>query len=115
MRLTIFHNAVRGMRVLFDATRKLGIPLENPDKNGVFGSQLLLLDNVAAAVNEGNFRDFRPLLQSLWSDAGIRAAYDRRSIFQERICHLESLAPFDCSWDTLLPCHMWSPPSDQGP
>ena len=97
MRLTIFHNAVRGMRVLFDATRKLGIPLENPDKNGVFGSQLLLLDNVAAAVNEGNFRDFRPLLQSLWSDAGIRAAYDRRSIFQERICHLESLAPFDRS------------------
>ena len=47
MRLTIFHNAVRGMRVLFDATRKLGIPLENPEKNGVYGSQLLLLDNVA--------------------------------------------------------------------
>ena len=55
MRLTIFHNAVRGMRVLFDATRKLGIPLENPDRNAVFGSQLLLLDNVAAAVNEANF------------------------------------------------------------
>ena len=47
MRLTIFHNAVRGMRVLFDATRKLGIRLENPDKNAVYGSQLLLLDNVA--------------------------------------------------------------------
>ena len=91
MRLTIFHNAVRGMRVLFDATRKLGIPLENPDRNGVFGSQLLLLDNVAAAVNEANFRDFRPLLQSLWADAGIKAAYDRRSIFQERIFHLQTV------------------------
>jgi hypothetical protein len=47
IRLLTYHNMVRGMRVLVDATRKLGIPLENPEKNGLYGQQLLLIDNVA--------------------------------------------------------------------
>jgi hypothetical protein len=34
------------------------------------------------AVTETNFSDYRPLLSSLWSDAGVRTAFERRSAFQ---------------------------------
>ena len=64
------------MRVLVDANRKLSIPLANP-QNRVFGDQLLLFDNFSG-VNQTNFSDFKSLLLSLWNDAGIRSAFDRR-------------------------------------
>ncbi len=97
IRLHAYLNMVRGMRVLVDATRKLGIPLEHPERNALYGRQLLLMDNVAEAVNEANFADYKPLLASLWADAGVREAFERRAQFQIS----ESVAYFYDSLDRV--------------
>ena len=78
-RRIIYQNIIRGMKVLVDATRKLGIPLGNPERNAVACGQLLLFDGV---VDSTNFADFRPMLSALWADSGIQTAFERRSEYQ---------------------------------
>lgn len=79
-RRIIYQNMVKGMRVLVDANRKLNIPLRNAE-NRLAGDQLLLFDNFSALDVE-NFGDFRPLLAGLWTDQGIREAFERRAEYQ---------------------------------
>jgi len=79
-RTIIYQNMIKGMRVLVDAQRKLGIRLGN-NVNKAAGDQILLFDNFSAIDTE-NFSHFRPFLSSLWSDSGIREAFERRAEYQ---------------------------------
>ncbi|CAB0035638.1 unnamed protein product [Trichogramma brassicae] len=76
----IYQNIVRGMRVLVDARDKLNIPWEH-QKNYDIGYQLLKLENTTT-LDARSFLRCVPSLQSLWKDASIRRAFDRRREFQ---------------------------------
>ncbi|XP_023343117.1 guanine nucleotide-binding protein subunit alpha-12 [Eurytemora carolleeae] len=79
-RKIIYQNIIKGTKVLVDAQRKLGIPLSNPE-NHALGSQLLLFDNFAE-LNNKTFPEFESMISSLWSDEGIKRAYNRRNEYQ---------------------------------
>ena len=80
-RKIIYQNLIRGMRVLVDANRKLGIPLQNESQNRIYGEQLLLF-NDSSHIDKHNFNDLKPMLRSLWNDAGIQEAFERRNEYQ---------------------------------
>lgn len=68
------------MKVLVDARDKLNIPWENP-KNYDIGCRLLKLENTIV-LDTRVFLDQVSALRSLWKDASIRKAFDRRREFQ---------------------------------
>lgn len=77
---TIYHNILKGMKILVEARRRLQIPLENSknDENG---------QKVSSYHREGELTDeeFHPYvepLSSLWNDAGIQATVKRSNEFQ---------------------------------
>jgi len=76
----IYQNIIKGMKVLVDARDKLNIPWENP-KNYDIGFQLLKFENTMV-LDTRLFLHYVPALQSLWKDASIRRAFDRRREFQ---------------------------------
>ncbi|XP_015189419.1 PREDICTED: guanine nucleotide-binding protein subunit alpha homolog [Polistes dominula] len=76
----IYKNIIKGMKVLLDARDKLNIPWENP-KNYDIGYQLLKFENTMI-LDTRLFLHYVPALQSLWSDASIKKAFDRRREFQ---------------------------------
>jgi guanine nucleotide-binding protein subunit alpha-12 len=79
-RKVIYQNIIKGMKVLVDANRKLGIPLSNPT-NKQLGEQLLLFDSDSNIDNQ-MFPQFKTMLSSLWTDQGIKTAFLRRNEFQ---------------------------------
>jgi len=79
-RKIIYQNIIKGMKVLVDAQKKLGIPLTNKE-NSLLGDQLLLFDNTAS-LNNNTFPQFKTMITKLWSDEGIQRAFDRRNEFQ---------------------------------
>lgn len=52
-RQIIYQNIIKGIRVLVDASNKLGIPLEK-EENNFYGQQMLLFDNLTG-VHQNNF------------------------------------------------------------
>jgi len=76
----IYQNIIKGMKVLVDARDKLNIPWEN-SKNYDIGFQLLKFENTMV-LDARLFLHYVPALQSLWKDASIRRAFDRRREFQ---------------------------------
>ncbi|XP_046424657.1 guanine nucleotide-binding protein subunit alpha homolog [Neodiprion fabricii] len=76
----IYQNIIKGMKVLVDARDKLNIPWENP-KNYDIGYQLLKFENTTI-LDTKLFLHYVPSLQSLWNDASIKQAFDRRREFQ---------------------------------
>lgn len=76
----IYQNIIKGMKVLVDARDKLNIPWEN-SKNYDIGYQLLKFENTMV-LDARLFLHYVPALQSLWRDASIRKAFDRRREFQ---------------------------------
>lgn len=76
----IYQNIIKGMKVLVDARDKLNIPWEN-SKNYDIGYQLLKFENTMV-LDARLFLHYVPALQSLWKDASIRKAFDRRREFQ---------------------------------
>jgi len=79
-RKIIYQNIIKGTKVLVDAQRKLGIPLQNQE-NGRLGEQLMLFDNFSD-LNNNTFPQFQTMISSLWSDKGIKAAFSRRNEYQ---------------------------------
>ncbi|KAM5229362.1 LOW QUALITY PROTEIN: guanine nucleotide-binding protein subunit alpha-12 [Ctenodactylus gundi] len=72
----------QGSRVLVDARDKLGIPWQHAEteKHGMF---LMAFESQAGLpVEPATFQLYVPALRALWSDAGIREAFSRRSEFQ---------------------------------
>ncbi|XP_007247863.2 guanine nucleotide-binding protein subunit alpha-12a [Astyanax mexicanus] len=79
---TIFHNIIKGMRVLVDARDKLGVSWQNSEneKHGMF---VMSFENKPGkSVEVCTFQLYVPALQALWGDSGIQEAYGRRSEFQ---------------------------------
>lgn len=76
----IYQNIIKGMKVLVDARDKLNIQWENP-KNYDIGYQLLKFENTIV-LDTRLFLLYVPSLQSLWHDASIKKAFDRRREFQ---------------------------------
>lgn len=66
--------------MLVDARDKLNIPWGN-SKNYDIGYQLLKFENTMV-LDAKLFLHYVPALQSLWTDASIRKAFDRRREFQ---------------------------------
>lgn len=79
-RKIIYQNVVKGAKVLVDAQRKLGIPLENSD-NKSLGDHLLAYDNFAELNNE-TFPQMQSIITTLWADPGIKATFARRNEYQ---------------------------------
>lgn len=79
-RKIIYQNIIKGTKVLVDAQRKLGIPLQHQE-NSRLGDQLLLFDNFSELTNK-TFPQFQSMISSLWSDSGIKRAFKRRNEYQ---------------------------------
>lgn len=76
----VYQNIVKGMKVLVDARDKLNIPWEN-SSNSSYGYHILKFEN-SMMLDDKLFLHYAPSLLSLWNDAGIRKAFDRRREFQ---------------------------------
>ena len=79
-RYTIYHNILKGCKILVEARRRLQIPLENPI-NEQYGQKLSSYHR-DAEMSDQDFSEYVPALKSLWADAGLRATMDRSNEFQ---------------------------------
>jgi len=79
-RLVIYSNVVKGMKVLIDARDKLAIAWGNEANAGP--AQLVLAYDNNVKLEESVFAQFVPAIRALWTDSGIRMAFDRRREFQ---------------------------------
>ncbi|XP_061575530.1 guanine nucleotide-binding protein subunit alpha-12a isoform X1 [Cololabis saira] len=80
---TIYENILKGMRVLVDARDKLGISWQSCE-NEKQGMLVMSWEGRvgASGVEPSEFQLYVMALSALWADAGIQAAYARRSEFQ---------------------------------
>ena len=76
----IYHNILKGMKILVEARRRLQIQLENP-KNEDFGHQVLNYHRSSEFTPE-EFNPYSEALKSLWRDSGIQATVKRSNEFQ---------------------------------
>lgn len=76
----IYQNVVRGMQVLVDARDKLEIAWGDNDNAKIGNKILALQSNQIHDVK--TFVEYQSLLATLWMDAGIRRAFERRREFQ---------------------------------
>ena len=76
----IYANIVKGMRVLIDARLKLEIQWQDErcEKHAI---HLLSYDSLQR-LDEFTFNNYVKSLETLWSDAGIQDAFDRRIEYQ---------------------------------
>jgi len=79
-RLVIYGNIVKGMKVLIDARDKLGIPWG--DETNARPAQFIFGYDDNVKLEEPVFAQFVPAITALWTDSGIRMAFDRRREFQ---------------------------------
>lgn len=79
-RHTIYHNILKGMKILVEARRRLQIPLENP-KNESCGLTISSYHRDHELSPE-EFHPFVDALASLWKDAGIQSTLQRNNEFQ---------------------------------
>ncbi|XP_013094975.2 guanine nucleotide-binding protein subunit alpha-12-like isoform X1 [Biomphalaria glabrata] len=81
-RNVIYNNILKGMRVLIDARQKLHIPWGDEscakDATKVFDFNA----NGVLKLDSAVFCDYVDSLKKLWSDSGIRTAFDRRREYQ---------------------------------
>ena len=79
-RPTIYHNILKGVKILVEARKRLQIPLENP-KNEDFGKQIASYHRDHELMPE-EFHPYVPALASLWKDSGIQVTVKRSNEFQ---------------------------------
>ena len=79
-RATIFHNILKGMKILVEARRRLQIPLQNStnDENGHRVSSY----HREGELTDEEFHQYVEPLSALWNDAGIQATVKRSNEFQ---------------------------------
>ena len=76
----VYSNILKGMKVLADARRKLGIDWGDPNNQRYART---ILDFQAPQKIETNlFLQYVDAVSKLWQDEGIQIAYDRRREFQ---------------------------------
>ncbi|XP_045480959.1 guanine nucleotide-binding protein subunit alpha homolog [Harmonia axyridis] len=92
----IYENVVRGMQSSVDARAKLDIPWGDPTNSSA--EKELLLFNKVLHLDAKLFLSYTPSIAKLWSDSGIRRAFDRRREFQiVSTCHSCSVGYIDKS------------------
>ena len=79
-RPTIYHNILKGVKILVEARKRLQIPLENPN-NEDFGKQIASYHRDHELMPE-EFHPYVPALASLWKDSGIQVTVKRSNEFQ---------------------------------
>lgn len=79
-RQIIYHNILKGMKILVEARRRLRIPLSDP-KNEEFGLQIASYHRDHELTPE-EFHTFVEALRSLWKDSGIEKTFKRSNEFQ---------------------------------
>lgn len=83
-RHTIFHNMLKGTKILVEARRRLQIPLQNPrnEQNG----QIVSNYHREGDLTDEEFHPYVTPLSELWSDAGIQSTLKRSNEFQLVSC-----------------------------
>ena len=76
----IYSNVLKGMKVLADARRKLGIPWGDSECQ-IFGEQILNFVPTTT-IDTALFLEYVQAVKKLWGDSGIQEAYKRRNEFQ---------------------------------
>lgn len=79
-RPTIYHNILKGVKILVEARKRLQIPLEN-SKNEEYGKQIASYHRDHELMPE-EFHPYVPALLSLWKDSGIQVTVKRSNEFQ---------------------------------
>ena len=77
---TIYHNVLKGVKILVEARRRLQIPLEDP-RNEEYG-QLVASYHRNHELSPEEFHGFVEALTSLWKDSGIQNTVARSNEFQ---------------------------------
>lgn len=75
----IYHNILKGMRMLIEIRRKLGISLSEPSNEDYCD---IIIGYRSVSLGTEQFSLYRDALAALWADRGILEAYERRSKFQ---------------------------------
>lgn len=78
-KLTVYNNLVLGMKVLIDATIKLGVGFSSEESSNNASFVFSFDSNIK--LEEPVFQQYSPAIQQLWSDPGVQAAYARRREF----------------------------------
>ena len=76
----VYSNILKGMKVLADARRKLGI--EWGDPNNQRYARTILDFQAPQKIETSLFLQYVDAVNKLWQDEGIRTSYDRRREFQ---------------------------------
>ena len=86
----IYHNILKGMKMLIEIRRKLGISLSDPSNEDYCE---IIVGYRSSNLGPEQFALYRDALVALWTDSGIVEAYSQRSRFQVVSC---------------FPVHSWS-------
>ncbi|GFT29544.1 guanine nucleotide-binding protein subunit alpha-13 [Trichonephila clavipes] len=78
-RVTIYQNAVKGMKVLVDARDKLEIPWQNPSRSEQ-AQHIMSYGN--SFLDKQTFSQYAASVKELWKDSSIKIAFCRRREFQ---------------------------------
>lgn len=77
----IYHNMLKGMKVLVEACRRLQIPLSDPE-NETKGDFVISGYQNSQELSPQEFSPYVEPLKSLWKDEGIQATLARSNEFQ---------------------------------
>lgn len=77
----IYHNILKGMKVLVEAGKKLQIPLADPSNEG-YGDLILSGYHHSQDLSPEDFQKFVGPLKSIWHDEGIKKTLVRSNEFQ---------------------------------
>ena len=79
-RSLIFHNVLKGTKILVEARRRLQIPLENPENEANGYAVANYHRNESLSPEE--FSQYVAPLKALWADSGIQQTFRRSNEFQ---------------------------------
>ena len=80
-RSTIYHNLLKGMKVLAEARKRLQLPLSNPE-NEVHTDTIVTGYHNSQQLQPEDFVEYVQPLKSLWQDEGIQHTLRRSNEFQ---------------------------------
>lgn len=75
----IYHNILKGMKILIEIRRKLGISLSDPANEDYCE---IIIGYRSSNLGPEQFALYGDALAALWTDQGIVEAYEKRSKFQ---------------------------------
>ena len=79
-RALIYHNILKGVKILIKARRRLQIPLQNPQNEPNYQKITGYLTDFH--LSEDDFQPYVEPLLAVWNDGAIQDAWNRRSDFQ---------------------------------